>query len=58
MEASVENTLSKNRKAYKKELKKKRQRSGDPASGDYLGPWAIYDGMEQFKTQRAELDEE
>lgn len=23
-----------------------------------MGPWAIYEGMEHFKSQRAELDEE
>ena len=31
-------------------MKKKRQRTGDPATGEFMGPWAIYDGMDQFKT--------
>lgn len=50
LDANVENGLSKERKEYKMELKKKRQKAGDPASGDFMGPWAIYEGMEQFKT--------
>jgi hypothetical protein len=28
------------------ELKSKRQKAGDPSTGDYMGPWAIYEGME------------
>jgi len=58
MDASVENLLSKRRKEYKKELKMKRQKQGDPSSGTFMGPWAIYDGMEEFKTQKADLTEE
>jgi hypothetical protein len=44
-EANVEGT-TKNRKAYRKELKRTRLAAGDAASGDFQGPWAIYEGME------------
>ena len=57
-EANVENALSKERKEYKVELKKKRQKFGDAASGEFMGPWAVYEGMEHFKSQRAELDDD
>lgn len=58
LDANVENVRSKSRKAYRKELKRKRQAGGDAASGDFQGPWAIYEGMEQFKAQRADLTED
>jgi hypothetical protein len=35
LDAYVENVRSKSRKAYRKELKRKRQSAGDPASGDF-----------------------
>lgn len=36
----------------------KRQKFGDAASGDFKGPWAIYEGMEEFKHQHsADMDE-
>ena len=38
------------RKAKRRELKKTRQKFGDACSGDFKGPWAIYDGMEEFKS--------
>ena len=40
------------RKAIRKELKKKRQKFGEACSGDFKGPWAIYEGMEEFKSQQ------
>ena len=58
LDANVEGVRTQSRKAYRKELKKKRMRSGDPASGNFQGPWAIYEGMEQFKGQVAELSED
>lgn len=35
LDANVENIKSKDRKEYKKQLKRKRQEQGDPASGDF-----------------------
>lgn len=46
------------RKAKRRELKMKRQKFGDAATGDFQGPWATYEGMEEFKTQQAELTED
>jgi hypothetical protein len=46
------------RKAKRRELKMKRQKFGDAAKGDFQGPWATYEGMEEFKTQKAELTED
>ncbi len=46
LDANVENVRSQSRKAYRKELKRKRMEQGDAASGDFQGPWAIYEGME------------
>ncbi|TNV80538.1 hypothetical protein FGO68_gene16839 [Halteria grandinella] len=57
-EANVEGGAGKSRKAYRKELKRTRLAAGDAASGDFQGPWAIYEGMEQFKAQQAELTED
>ena len=39
------------RKAKRKEIKKNRQKFGEACSGDFKGPWAIYEGMEEFKSQ-------
>ena len=36
----------------------KRQKFGDAATGEFQGPWATYEGMEEFKTQQAELTED
>lgn len=49
LDANVENVGTKSRKAYRKELKKKRLRHDDASTGDFMGPWAIYEGMEEFK---------
>lgn len=46
------------RKAKRRELKKQRQKFGDAASGEFQGPWATYEGMDEFKSQKAELTEE
>lgn len=48
LESNVENAVAQSKKAYKKELKKKRQRQGDASQGDFMGPWAVYEGMDQF----------
>lgn len=40
------------RKAKRKEMKMKRQKFGEACSGDFKGPWAIYEGMEEFKSQQ------
>lgn len=37
---------------YKKELKKKRKRQGSPGKEDFLGPWAFYEGEEDFRVQK------
>jgi hypothetical protein len=52
-ESTVEGGVSQSRKAYRKALKRTRQKAGDAASGDFQGPWALYEGMEQFKSQQA-----
>ena len=44
LDANVEGVRTQSRKAYRKELKRKRQEAGDPASGEFAGPWAIYEG--------------
>lgn len=41
----------------KKELKQKRVKGGDVSSGDFLGPWAPYEGEENFEEVN-ELTEE
>lgn len=46
LDSNVENLKSKSKKAYRKELKRKRLSQGDASSGDFMGPWAIYEGME------------
>ena len=38
------------RKAKRRELKKTRQKFGEACSGNFKGPWAIYEGMEEFKS--------
>lgn len=49
-------TLS--QKDYKKKLKMKRMKYGDPGTGEFMGPWAIYEGEEIFKNLSGELTEE
>ena len=57
-EANVDSGQLKSRKAYRKELKRTRQDAGDAASGEFQGPWAMYEGMENFKAQKADLSED
>lgn len=38
------------KKSKRKEMKMKRQKFGEACSGDFKGPWAIYEGMEEFKS--------
>lgn len=46
-------------KEYKKKLKAKRMKYGDPATGEFMGPWATYEGEEIFKNlSGGELTEE
>jgi hypothetical protein len=45
-------------KNYKKQLKMRRMKYGDPATGEFMGPWAIYEGEEIFKNMSGELTEE
>jgi len=46
-------------KDYKKKLKAKRMKYGDPATGEFMGPWATYEGEEMFKNlSGGELTEE
>ena len=40
------------KKARKRELKAKRQKFGDACKADFQGPWANYEGMEEFKNQK------
>jgi hypothetical protein len=50
---------NKSQKEYRKNLKMKRTKYGDPGSGDFQGPWAIYEGEQQFKNlSGGELTEE
>jgi pre-mRNA-processing factor 17 len=58
MTKSVFMNTGKSQKEYKKKLKMRRMKYGDPASGDFMGPWAIYEGEEIFKNLSGELTEE
>ena len=40
------------KKARRKMLKAKRQKFGDACKADFNGPWATYEGMEEFKQQK------
>lgn len=55
---SVYNNLGKIQKDSRKKLKMKRMKYGDPGSGDFMGPWAIYEGEEIFKNMSGDLTEE
>jgi hypothetical protein len=48
---------SKTAKDYAKNLKKNREKYGDPGKGDFKGPWAPYKGEEAFK-HTGDLSEE
>jgi hypothetical protein len=48
---------SKTAKDYAKNLKRNRERYGDPGKGDFRGPWAPYKGEEAFK-HTGDLSEE
>ena len=37
------------KKARRREIKAKRQKFGDACKADFQGPWANYEGMEEFK---------
>ena len=45
-------------KAIKREFKKKRQKADDPTKGEYLGPWATYEGPQAEVSDTVELTEE
>lgn len=49
---------NKSTKECRKKLKMKRFKYGDPGSGEFMGPWAIYEGEEIFKNMSGELTEE
>lgn len=55
---SVYNNINKAQKESRKKLKMKRMKYGDPGSGDFMGPWAIYEGEEIFKNLSGDLTEE
>jgi hypothetical protein len=37
---------------YKYKLKQKRKKQGSPGKEDFLGPWAFYEGEEDFRVQK------
>lgn len=49
---------TKSAKAVKRELKLKRQKPGDAVSGDYVGPWAGYEGAQAEVEEVDALTEE
>lgn len=49
---------NKNTKECRKKIKMKRFKYGDAGSGEFMGPWAIYEGEEIFKNMSGELTEE
>ena len=55
---SVYDTINKAQKESRKKLKMKRMKYGDPGSGEFMGPWAIYEGEEIFKNMSGDLTEE
>eukprot|EP01022_Parablepharisma_sp_SALTPOND_P008056 TRINITY_DN135128_c2_g1_i1.p2 TRINITY_DN135128_c2_g1~~TRINITY_DN135128_c2_g1_i1.p2 ORF type:complete len:559 (-),score=62.19 TRINITY_DN135128_c2_g1_i1:2638-4215(-) len=48
----------KSAKALKREIKRKRQKADDPSQGNYLGPWATYEGPQAEAEEKVELTEE
>jgi hypothetical protein len=55
---TVYSGTSKSQKQLRKKNKMKRMKYGNPGSGDFMGPWAIYEGEEIFKNLSGELTEE
>jgi hypothetical protein len=55
---SVYDSINKAQKESRKKLKMKRMKYGDAGSGDFMGPWAIYEGEEIFKNLSGDLTEE
>ena len=53
-------TLIKSKKQKKRDIKSLRQAGGNPLDADFKGPWAVYEGMEEYdsKQQTIELTEE
>ena len=47
--------MSQSKKARRRELKTKRQKFGEACKADFQGPWATYEGMEEFKNQKGGL---
>jgi pre-mRNA-processing factor 17 len=58
MSRSVFSSTAKSQKDYRKKLKLTRMKYGDPGSGEFMGPWATYEGEEIFKNLSGELTEE
>ena len=56
--ASVEGLTTMGRKAYRKALRKQRLAQGDASSATFKGPWAAYNGEEEFRGQQTELTQE
>jgi hypothetical protein len=56
---SVFTSSSRAQKDYKRKMKSTRKKYGDPGSGEFMGPWATYEGEEVFKNLSGkELTEE
>lgn len=49
---SVFATSSKSQKDYSRKLKHRREKYGDPSLGNFKGPWACYQGEEDFKVAK------
>ena len=60
-ELTKRDTIDKDKEKGDTDLKSKRYKNDDPASSDYLGPWAVYEGEEEFdkvnkKPQKLEFE--
>lgn len=55
---TVYDNLGKVQRDSRKKLKMKRMKYGDPGTGEFMGPWAIYEGEEIFKNMSGDLTEE
>ena len=49
---------SRDAKEYKQTLRRKRKKAGEAGEEDFLGPWAFYEGEEDFRQQRVVPTEE